>query len=159
MIFEKDARKAGISNLLIAFIISSALVSAQIFIFSKPDMPSMIIFISWFVCGLMILVCLWQGIVLLKSGGKWLIVIDDNRVDWQSPNESVDKSFNVIFSDVSKLETRQRTKKSSGSSSKDYVLVLKNGSEIKLSPNSGINLVQVVLELEKKGLKHEFVNT
>ena len=157
MRYEKNARKAGIFNTIIGVMVLFALIALQVFFFPRPDFPLFVVILVWIIGGLVVLVFIGQGLSLLNSGGQWDIVIDNKGINWSSPNDSVDKSFDVKFSEISRLETRQRVKKSGKIRSHNYVLILHNGSEIKLSPNSGINLTQVALELERKGVVHEFV--
>ena len=98
--FEKDAIKAGRANLFWGVFILLVFAALQLTVFDRPDFPIYITVIIWFIGGLVSLIFSSSGISLLKSGGKWEITIDDEKVIWNSPNESVDKSFNLLLKEI-----------------------------------------------------------
>jgi len=158
MKFEKDAKKTGITNLIWGgtFLVGLSLLQ---FLFSQHQAPLMVVAVSWIIGFFIIVIFIGQGISLVKSGGKWIVIIDKNGISWSSPNESIDKSFNIKLSELDKTETRIRRKHNSSNRTRkrDHFLVMKNGNAQKLSPNSGLNLTQVITELERLDIKNEVI--
>jgi len=158
MKFEKDAKKTGIINLIWGSVFLIGLSILLIFI-NQHEASLLIVSVVLLIGFLIIVIFLVQGVTLIKSGGKWLIIIDDTGISWSSPNESIDKSFNIRLSGLVRTETRIRRKTNSATrtSKRDHYLLMRNGNEQKLSPNSGINLIQVITELERLNIKNEVI--
>jgi len=157
MNFERDARKTGMVNLLVGTIALSAAGALQFFFLSKPDVSFILAIGIWLVAGFVGLIFCWQGISLILSGGTWKIRVNEEGVSWESPNQSVDRSFNLKLSEIERVEIRVRRRKGKTSTNRRYYLMTESGLEQKLSPNSGINLVQVVTTLERLGVKSETI--
>ena len=157
MKIEKNARTTGTANVVIATIAASILVALQFFVFSKQDIPTVVIVLTWLVVGLVAGAFLNQGIRLLRAGGKWRVSVSDGRIEWVSPNEAVDRSFSLALSEIDRVETRIRRKRGRQTANRDYVLVLTSAEDVKLSPNSGIDLRRVVKALEEQGVRHQRV--
>ncbi|MGX5201833.1 hypothetical protein [Aliikangiella sp. IMCC44632] len=151
--YEKDAIKAGKTNLLWGALFLIGLVLLQFFFLSKPEFPIFAVFVIWFIFGLGILLAFNTAISLLKSGGKWEIVIDNDKISWSSPNESIDKSFNILINEIAAIILRFRKQGSKVDYKPDYIIKTKSGVEFKLSATSGVNIQMVFTELERKGIE------
>ena len=155
--FVKDAVQTGKTNLFWGAVTALAFIAMQHYVFSRADFPIAIAIIAWFIGAIIVLITFSNGISLLRSGGKWEITIDNHKIVWRSPNESVDKSFNLQLQEIDKLVLRhkisKRPKKSGALKKADYIIVTKSGVEFELSSNSGVNLPMVFTELERKGIQ------
>ena len=157
MRYEKDAASSGRTNVGIALFVLAILLVAQTFMTKRPDVSTFDLVLLWGIGGAVILMFGGLGISLLRSGGKWQINIDKNGVRWETPNDNVDKSFNLELSVISRTETRVKRNRK-GRSTRKYFLITTSGNEIRLSPNSGINLVSVITELERLEIKNVTVD-
>ena len=155
--FEREANSVGKLNIVIGITAFAALLYAHYSIFPNVDIHILFKLVFWFIGSVIGVMFTSQGISLLRSGGKWRILIDETGISWSSPNEKVDKSFEVRLSEISKVKIREEYKKGSEATDLDYFLLLKNGTEINLSANSGICLTEVVEEFEKIGILVEVV--
>jgi hypothetical protein len=155
--FEREANSVGKLNIVIGITAFAALLYAHYSIFPNVDIHILFKLVFWFIASLIGVMFTWQGISLLRSGGKWRILIDETGIRWSSPNEKVDKSFEVKLSEIAKVEIREEYKRGSETTDSDYLLILKNDTEINLSANSGICLTKVAEELERIGVSVEIV--
>ena len=80
---------------------------------------------------------LYQSWQLAGAGGEWQIRVDDRVVSWQSPDESVDASFEVPLGNIDYLDLSAMAMR--GDERPLYHLILKDGSAIYLNPISGID--------------------
>ena len=94
---------------------------------------------------------LYQSWELGSSRGEWRITIDDVRIDWQSPNESVDRSFTVPLEQVKFFDRGAQA--SRGDERPLYHLVLEDDSAIRLNPVSGIDLESFGTHLSTIGIE------
>ena len=94
---------------------------------------------------------LYQSWELGRSSGEWRITVDDNQIDWQSPNEAVDRSFSVPLADILFFDRGARA--SRGDERPLYHLVLSDDSAIRLSPISGIDLESFAAHLATLGIE------
>jgi hypothetical protein len=150
--FNREAKSVGKLNIVIGITAFATLIYVNHSIFPHVDIHILFKLVFWFIASLIGVMFTWQGISLLRSGGKWRIVIDEVGISWSSPNERVDKSFEVKLSEIAKVEIRKEYKKGSETTDSDYLLKLKNGTEINLSANSGICLTEVAEELKRIGV-------
>jgi hypothetical protein len=151
--FEKDAVKKGKENLFWGILFLAGLVLLQNFVLSKPDFPIFGAVVTWFIFGLGVLLTFSSAFSLLKSGGKWKIEIDNNKVSWVSPNESIDKSFNLLLNEIGSIILRHQKQASKVNNKPDYIIKTKSGIEFELSPTSGVNMQMFFAELERKGIQ------
>ncbi len=94
---------------------------------------------------------LYQAWQLGQKAGEWVIRVDNQQIDWSSPNESVDPSFTLDFNDIAFID---RSAKSSPTDDRSvYHIVLNDESAIILKDISGIDLDQFVDYLVKAGLE------
>ena len=149
MKYEKSAVSSGISSIVwgVGFLVAT--IAVQVFWFPIP-MPVLLF------CLFFIAVCVGVGVMMIRNGGSWKITINHDGIDWSSPNESVDPSFQIAMEDLDRVETRIRKRAGKGNSV-SYVLVSHSGAEQKLGAGSGINLKDVVAELERLGVKHDVI--
>lgn len=157
MVFTKDAKKKGITNIISGVIAIIVVIVLQIFVFSKPDVPTGMIAIVWILAIIVPSLFIRSGLSLIKTGGSWEVRVDEEGISWQSPDENIDPSFHFKLSEMEGLETR--FSKTAKNKKYRYYIKLKNGSEQKLSGTSGINIIQVIIELERLGLPNETVGT
>ena len=154
MILETDATEVGRRNIAIGAVTVALVSAAQWFLSTQPDVSSGLIYGLWLFALIFSGVFLWTGILLVRSGGSWRVQIDQSGIDWSSPNESVDKSFNFKLTEIEKIQTRIKRKKR-GRKKTRYYIHLKNGTKKKLSPNGGVDREKVFAELEQLGVKFE----
>ncbi len=83
-------------------------------------------------------------------------MINEQRISWKSPNESIDSSFDLELNEIERLELRKKNKNHTRSQNRsEYIIHSKSGSEFRLNKNSGINLSRFFLELERSGISIE----
>ena len=158
MKYEKSAATSGISCLVWGVGILLVMGAVQIFGLNPNDVPAPLVVLFWFFGLIPVAICVGVGVMLIRKGGSWKIVIDREGVDWSSPCESVDASFQIAMEDINRVETRISKSGSSGSSWVTHYLVSHSGAEQKLGAGSDIDLRDVVAELERLGVTHEVVN-
>ena len=94
---------------------------------------------------------LYQSRLLQQRPSQWEIRINDNGVDWRSPNETIDASFKLPLADIDFID---RSAKSNPSDPENvYHIVKKDGQAIFLNGVSGVNLEEFVRYLEHKGFQ------
>jgi len=89
----------------------------------------------------------WQ---LNQGNGEWVIVVDRNAIDWQSPNQRVDPSFTVALEEIDFVD--RGTRSAASDERVRYHLVLKDQSVRPLNDVSGIDMDQFARYLEKQGV-------
>ncbi len=83
-------------------------------------------------------------------------MINEQRISWKSPNESIDSSFDLELNEIEKLVIRKKDKHLTRSNyAGECIIHSKSGSEFRLNKNSGINLSRFFLELERSGISIE----
>lgn len=158
MKYEKSAAYAGYSSVAWAVGMFFALCAIQIFYLGIDD----VIPIMW-ILGLMpVALCGYLGVALIRDGGKWEITIDRDGVNWLSPAAKVagvgfDDSFQFTLEELDRVETRISTGPEHDKYFK-YFLVTRSGEEQQLRNTSGIKLRDVIVELERLGVRHETVD-
>ena len=159
MKFTKDATKTGRINCIVGLIVITALICLQLLVFNKQDVSIAMSLVVWLVGLFVGLVFIHQGVSLLRSGGSWNIIVNEDGIDWSSPCESVDQSFKYQLSELQNTETNIIKKRGKSRVKWRYYLVTKTGEKQKLSVNSGIKLSKVIEELEKLGINNEITRT
>ena len=94
---------------------------------------------------------LYQSKILSAVDGEWRINADSQTINWQSPDESVDPSFNISLSDIDYIDRAGDAHTSANRA--DYRIIGKDGSVRLLSYISGIDMFAFISFLESNGLE------
>ena len=92
----------------------------------------------------------YQNWNLNSQPGKWQIQITSTHIHWLSPNEKIDRGFEIPLSEIDHILVKEYENKPENP--KEYLLISDN-NEIRLNPISGINLAEFTNNLESKGTK------
>lgn len=113
---------------------------------------TVLIVLSLFPVGIGIL----MGMSLIRSGGNWTIEIKDGRIEWDSPDQNVEKSFSLALTDIDKILIEIEDIEKDGSEDiDDYVILEKNGDKRKLTNISGVDVKAFVDALIAEGIPTE----
>lgn len=97
-----------------------------------------------------------MGMSLIRAGGNWMIEIKDGRIEWESPDQDVEKSFSLAIADVDKVLIEVDEIEENGHEDiDDYVLLEKNGGRRQLSNISGVDVKAFVDALVAEGIPAE----
>lgn len=100
---------------------------------------------------------IWHHKKLKAADFAWLISVSDERVLWSAPNNLgffSEKSFDLHPQEIEGVLCRVLK---DADSSDQFILILKNGEEILLNDQSGVDLFRFVSGLEKIGVDKEAV--
>jgi hypothetical protein len=113
---------------------------------------SVLIVLSLFPVGIGIL----MGMSLIRSGGNWTIEIRDGRIDWDSPDQSVEKSFSLALADIDKVLIEIEDIEKDGSEDIDgYAILEKSGNRRRLTNVSGVDVKAFANALVAEGIPME----
>lgn len=97
-----------------------------------------------------------MGASLIRSGGNWTIEIKDGHIKWDSPDQSVEKSFSLALADIDKiLFIVDEIEEDGREDIDDYAILEKNGNKRHLSNVSGIDLKAFIKALRAEGIAAE----
>lgn len=94
---------------------------------------------------------LYQSWQLVGTDGEWEIYLDDHRLSWHSPNESLDTSFDITTEKIDYLDLSAMAMR--GDERPLYHLILKDGTAIHLNPISGIDFNAFSRHLSTLGIE------
>ena len=99
--YTVSAREQAFGAFKFAFWISLILDGGAIWLWLTEHYiwAGVLIVLSLFPVGIGIL----MGMSLIRSGGNWTITIEDGRIEWDSPDQTVEKSFSLALSDIDKV--------------------------------------------------------
>lgn len=152
MKYEKNATQRGFFYLIFGFGCLLAPAAAELIVFSQHPVPAIIPIVFWIVGISIGLLVSTLAIKMIKTGGTWIITIDHNGIEWQSPDESVDPSFSYSIDQMQAVEFNVKRNSLSGTGKRRYFIVKSDGSRQKLSPNSGLSQKKVAEELASIGV-------
>ncbi len=147
--YEVDAVKRGKERFFASVVILVITINFQIFIFNREDFPIFLTLVVWGIVSFVIVLLVGQGKKLLKTVGKWKILINEQGISWETPNESLDTSFNLKLNEIEKLEIKSGSYRTHSKISYDYYIHSKSGLVFKLNEISGIKGTRVISELAK----------
>lgn len=97
-----------------------------------------------------------MGMSLIRAGGNWTIEIKDGRIEWASPDPSVEKSFSLAIADIDKIIIEIDDIEKDGSEDiEDYFILEKSGEKRRLTNVSGIDVKAFVDALVEEGIPAE----
>lgn len=97
-----------------------------------------------------------MGMSLIRAGGNWTIEIKDGRIEWESPDQDVEKSFSLAIEDVDKVLIEIDEIEEDGREDiDDYILLEKNGGRRHLTNISGVDVKAFVDALIAEGIPAE----
>ena len=88
MKYEKSATASGVSCLVWGVGILLAMGATQIFGFNPNDVDIRLVGQFWFFGLIPVAICVGVGVMMIRTGGSWRIVINRDEIDWASPCES-----------------------------------------------------------------------
>lgn len=113
---------------------------------------SVLIVLSLFPVGIGIL----TGMSLIRSGGDWTIEIKDGRIEWDSPDQNVEKSFSLALADIDKVLIEIEDIEKDGNEDIDgYAILEKSGNKRRLTNISGVDIKSFVNALVAEGISTE----
>ncbi|MBX2869131.1 MAG: hypothetical protein KTR18_10675 [Acidiferrobacterales bacterium] len=94
---------------------------------------------------------LYQWSQLKTNMGEWIIRADDNGISWRSPDESIDRSFNVSYTNIEYIDRSAMLNPSDHR--RVYHLILRDGDPVKLNAISGVDLEALVATVANAGIE------
>lgn len=163
IVYEKKLKVVGITNILIAVILLILYLSAEQYVFEKPEMKTTaLLFFSFasFILSILIIVFLLRGIGLLFLGGKWRIELTNKYISWEVPQKSnflVFKSDDTFFIPIEELKEVIFDCGLSKGADDIYqtkcIFINFKGEKYTVSRESGVDLESLVNKLTGLGLK------
>ncbi len=160
--YTQKASHTGYANLLFAMLF--AFIGLVAYIYPSPPLnPIKIVFlqtaIKWLgVC--FILIALFEFILsirLMIDKSAWHIVIDDNRIIYETPKNTREKSFSCTFDEIEKINKiliKSDGDTEESSSVPTYEIILKNGKIYPIfSGRNRINQHQFLDTLRARGVQ------
>ena len=99
---------------------------------------------------------LYQWAQLKSNMGEWIIRSDDQGISWQSPDETIDRSFDLTYSNLNYIDRSAMLNPSDHR--RVYHLVLHEGEPIKLNSVSGVDLEAFVSAVANTGVEIKETN-
>lgn len=97
-----------------------------------------------------------MGMSLIRAGGNWTVEIKDGRIEWDSPDPNVEKSFSLALTDIDKVLIEIEDIEKDGSEDiDDYFILEKGGEKRRLTNVSGVDVKAFVDALVAEGIPTE----
>lgn len=152
--YTVSAREQAFGAFKFAFWVSLILDGGAIWLWLTKHYvwASILIVISLFPVAIGIL----MGMSLIRSGGNWTIEIKDGRIEWDSPDQSVEKSFSLALADIDKILIEIEDIEKDGSEDiDDYFILENNGEKRRITNISGVDVKAFVEALVAEGIPVE----
>ena len=154
----KDVARRNFIGVYISFLIAF-FSSVTLYFMGFPLVLVLFNFIFWVVFSV------WGVSVakkMLNTPGCWKITLDNNGIDWRSPDENIDKSFFLPLSEIKCIGT-ERIKSMPVGPFNDLlynnVVILMDGSHFYFEDRSGMNINMIYVGLQKLGKPYMITHT